>query len=200
MIATIRGNLLLKSPNSIIVDVGGVGYQIFIPLSTFYRLPDKGEKIVINTYTHMTDDSIRLYGFLESEEKDIFLSLIGVSGIGPKLALCILSGIPPDDLVSAIKNRDITRLHSIPGIGRKTAERLVLELRDKLIKRGTRNEERETRAGDSHYDDALSALINLGYRKDSAEKALRTALSQLNNASSVEEVIKESLKVLLKVK
>jgi len=134
MIAHIKGKIIYKSPESVVVDVSGVGYEVYIPLSTYYKLPDTEEYISLNTYTHIREDALQLYGFLTQREKEIFQLLISVSGVGPKLARNILSGIPAEDLISAISSGDIARLRSIPGVGGKTAERLVLELKDKMRK------------------------------------------------------------------
>lgn len=206
MIASIKGSLTFKSPNYLIVDVGGIGYHIYVPLSSYYSLPELGNPVTLNIHTYLKEDTIQLYGFISKEEKEIFLSLIGVTGIGPKLALNILSGISPSDLVKAIAEENIVMLNGIPGVGRKTAERLVLELREKISQvRETRDESRETK--DEKYKDALSALINLGYKRSQAEEALKQftvhpGLAPRSEAGSsqftVEDMIKGALKILHK--
>lgn len=202
MIATIEGSLTFKSPNYLIIDVGGIGYHVFIPLSSYYALPETGNSVRLNIHTYLKEDAIQLYGFLSKEEKDIFICLIGVTGIGPKLAINILSGISPSDLVKAISEGNLVKLNTIPGVGRKTAERLILELREKIGL--IRYSEIETQ--DSKHEDALSALINLGYKRSHAEEALRrtqdATLKQVQGKTqgikemTVENMIKEAFKVL----
>ncbi len=201
MIAHIKGKIIHKSPESVIVDVGGVGYEVYIPLSTYYKLPDLEEYVSLNTYTHVREDALQLYGFLTPMEKGIFQMLIAVSGIGPKLARNILSGIPADDLISAVSSADIARLKAIPGIGGKTAERLVVELKDKMavIDRsqgsGVRKEEFGSRY-DSISRDVYSALVNLGYKGPMADKAIEKAKKTNTSAATFESLLKESLKAL----
>jgi Holliday junction DNA helicase RuvA len=193
MIASIQGSLIFKSPNYLIIDVGGIGYQVFVPLSSFYSLPKLGGSVKLNIYTHLKEDAIQLYGFLSQEEKDIFLSLIEVTGIGPKLALNILSGISPSDLIKAILEGNLFTLNSIPGIGRKTAERLLLEMKDKVSKiQDSRLKTQDTR---QEYEDALSALVNLGYKRPHAEEVLKR-FTVHDSQFTVEEIIKEALKIL----
>lgn len=195
MIASIEGNLTFKSPNYLIIDVGGIGYQIFVPLSSFYFLPNIGDSIRLNIYTHLKEDAIQLYGFFSKEEKEIFISLIGVTGIGPKLAINILSGISPSDLVRAISESNLITLNAIPGIGRKTAERLILELKEKIS--SLRGPDVSAEGIDNNYEDALSALVNLGYKRSLAEMALKQfRIDSGLNSKSVEEMIKEALKIL----
>jgi Holliday junction DNA helicase RuvA len=171
MIAHLRGKLLAKHPNQAIVDTGGVGYDVTISVPTFSDLPGIGGEVTLHIHTHVREDAIALYGFLRSAEKSLFEKLITVSGIGPKLAITILSGMPADEMVDAIRGGDIARLTRIPGIGKKTAERMVLELRDKLPveKHG---EIAAVPALSSVEEDVLSALVNLGYQRSMAEKAL----------------------------
>ena len=171
MIAHLRGKLLAKHPNQAIVETGGVGYDITISVPTFSDLPGIGREVALHIHTHVREDIIALYGFLGSAEKKLFEKLITVSGIGPKLAITILSGMVADEMVNAIRSNDIVRLTRIPGIGKKTAERMVLELRDKLPveKQG------EIPAAPTLSpveEDVLSALVNLGYQRTAAEKAL----------------------------
>ncbi len=195
MIASIEGNLTFKSPNYLIIDVGGIGYQIFVPLSSFYFLPNIGDSIRLNIYTHLKEDAIQLYGFFSKEEKEIFISLIGVTGIGPKLAINILSGISPSDLVKAISEGNLVTLNAIPGIGRKTAERLILELKEKID--SLRGPEVSAEGIDNNYEDALSALVNLGYKRSLSEMALKQFRTDSGlNSKSVEAMIREALKIL----
>ncbi|OGW22381.1 MAG: Holliday junction DNA helicase RuvA [Nitrospinae bacterium RIFCSPLOWO2_12_FULL_47_7] len=195
MIAYLKGKLIYKSPVHVIIDVSGVGYQVFIPLSTYYALPELHGDISLKIYTHMTEDALKLFGFLSSEEQKSFETLISINKVGPKLALTILSGISAQDLITAITNNDLARLSSIHGVGRKTAERLVLEMKDKLpaIIEGV-----STNSTPAHgvMDDALSALINLGYKKSEAEKALKNVRGQTEGDLPIEHLIKESLKFL----
>ena len=192
MIAHLRGRLLSKHPNRAIVDVGGVGYDLTISVPTFSELPGVGSEVGFHVHTHVREDLIGLYGFLRPEEKRLFEKLITVSGIGPKLAITILSGMPAEEMVAAIRGNDVARLTRIPGIGRKTGERMVLELRDKLpppVSGGAAPVARMS----AIEEDVLSALMNLGYQKPAAERALagvksngtfeamfREALSQLS--------------------
>ena len=198
MIALLRGTLAYKSSDHVIIDVGGVGYRLFIPLSTFYSLPETGD-VSLFTHTHVREDAILLYGFLSMEEKELFGILISISGIGPKLAVNILSHIPAKDLKRAIASGDIKRLSSLPGIGKKTAERLVLELKDKV---GPVHDLPEadgvksiTSAGDIS-NDVISALINLGYKENQARKVLESM--ELAPELTMEEALKGALKVLVR--
>ena len=204
MIGKITGRLSYRSLNQIIVDVNGVGYQIFIPLSTYYHLPDLNESLTLFISTYVREDTLNLFGFFDLEDKEMFESLLRISKIGPKLALNILSGIPVKELKEAISRGDIQRLHSIPGIGLKTAERISLELRDKLGASRTPDRSYPTqdmRGGeDQKFQDALSALINLGYHKTQAEKAIEKVRSASGEEISLEELIKESLKILARHK
>lgn len=193
MIAQIRGTLAQKIPGEIVVDVGGVGYQILIPLNVFYQLPEIGASVSLQIHTHVRDDALQLFGFQDLAEKRIFLLLIGVSGIGPKLAINILSGIPAEELARALKEGDQVRLVGIPGVGRKLAERLIVELKDKFaalspVDAGSAKAE----IGSQLMQDAVSALVNLGYKKPEAEKMVREVLK--NNDRSLENVLKETLR------
>jgi Holliday junction DNA helicase RuvA len=192
MIGRISGILAHKAPGEITVDVGGVGYQIFIPVSVFYRLPDLGEKVSLYTHTHLREDALQLFGFLEPEEKQVFLLLNSVAGIGPKLAVTVLSGIPADDLARALREGNQARLVSIPGVGKKLAERMVVELRDKVISLPAQ----EFAAGDGSQltRDAVSALVNLGYRRPEAEKSVREITQ--NKEGTLADVLKEALRRL----
>src|SRR6185295_6656455 len=164
MIAHLRGKLLTKHPNQAVVETGGVGYDVTITVPTFSGLPALGDEVALHVHTHVREDVIALYGFLRSAEKTLFEKLITVSGIGPKLAITILSGMAADEMVNSIRGNDLARLTRIPGIGRKTAERMVLELRDKLPAPGTVTEPAAP-AKSAVEDDVLSALINLGYQR-----------------------------------
>lgn len=201
MIAHIKGKIIHKSPESVIVDAGGVGYEVYIPLSTYYKLPDIEEYVSLNTYTHVREDAFHLYGFLTQREKSIFQLLIGVSGVGPRLARNILSGIPADDLVSAVSSADIARLKAIPGIGGKTAERLIVELRDKMMvmvreQRARIDGQEIADKGDGIYRDVFSALVNLGYKGPLADKAIEKIKKVNTETTTFEALLKESLKVL----
>ena len=171
MIAHLRGKLLAKHPNQAIVETGGVGYDVMITVSTFSDLPGVGGEVSLHIHTHVREDQLALYGFLRSSEKTLFEKLITVSGIGPKLAVTILSGMAADEMVGSIRANDIARLTRIPGIGKKTAERMVLELRDKLPAPGT-EVITPVSSLSAAEEDVLSALVNLGYQRPAAEKAL----------------------------
>jgi holliday junction DNA helicase RuvA len=171
MIAHLRGKLLAKHPNQAIVETGGVGYDVTISVPTFSDLPAAGGEVALYVHTHVREDTIALYGFLRSSEKTLFEKLITVSGIGPKLAITILSGMAADEMVGAIRGNDIARLTRIPGIGKKTAERMVLELRDKLPAE-KQGEIASAPAMSAIEEDVLSALVNLGYQRTAAEKAM----------------------------
>ncbi len=186
MIASLRGKLIYKQPYNIIIEAGGVGYNINVPLNTLSALPEEGQDIFIYIYTHVRQDTLQLYGFLSNDEKKIFVALLGISGIGPKMALNILSGIPYDKLINAIETEDVALLCKIPGLGKKTAHRLILELKEKL----------PSTVGhlDKLYEDTLSALINLGYKKSVAKESLEKAYKK--GFDNIEDLLKESLKYL----
>jgi holliday junction DNA helicase RuvA len=173
MIAHLRGRLLAKHPNQAVVETGGVGYDVTISVPTFSDLPSVGSEVALHIHTHVREDLIALYGFLCPAEKQLFEKLITVSGIGPKLAITILSGMPADEMVSAIRGNDVARLTRIPGIGKKTAERMVLELRDKLPAEG-KGEVAAAPTISATEEDVLSALTNLGYQRAVAERALQS--------------------------
>ena len=198
MIAHLTGKLTHKSPDHIVVDVNGVGYQVFVPLSTFYALPDVGREVSLNIHTHLREAALKLFGFYTEEELKIFDQLITINKVGPKLAVTILSGMPPADLLSAINSSDVGKLNTIPGIGRKMAERLTLEMRDKLADI-SREFAAKTEGSVPHnglFDDALSALVNLGYKKNEVEKTLKSVYSQGKQEVSLENLIKKSLNLL----
>jgi len=196
MIAHLRGKLLAKHPNQAIVETAGVGYDVTITVPTFSDLPAVGVDVALHIHTHVREDVIALYGFLRASEKVLFEKLITVSGIGPKLAITILSGMAADEMVGAIRGNDVVRLTRIPGIGRKTAERMVLELRDKLPPAGT-TAEPATQIASPTEEDVLSALVNLGYQRAAAEKAL-SAASKAGQAGTFEGLFRSALAALSK--
>jgi holliday junction DNA helicase RuvA len=199
VIARLKGRILEKHPNRIVVDVNGVGYDIFVPLSTFYGLGEVGAQIDLRIHTHVREDALALYGFTTWLEQELFERLISVSGIGPKVALAVLSGIEPQELTRAIEHGDLARLTAIPGVGKKTAERIVLELKDRL----PRTEPAAAVAGDASSaapavkDDVLSALVNLGYHRPLAEKAVAFAIKTVPE-SGFERTLKQALRELAK--
>ena len=199
MIAHISGPILSKTTQSVIIDANGIGYEVFVPLSTFYTLPDTGEKASLQIYTHVREDALTLFGFKTKLEKDLFLMLISISGIGPKLAVNILSGIGPRDLVDAIALGDALRLQAIPGVGKKTAERIALELKDRAHRLLDRQEMTPPPAPEGPdkglVDDTLSALLNLGYSSKQAGQAVDRARSVAKKLT-LEGLIREALKIL----
>jgi Holliday junction DNA helicase RuvA len=192
MIAHLRGKLLVKHPNQAIVETGGVGYDVAISVSTFSDLPAVGSKVALHIHTHVREDLIALYGFLRPAEKQLFEKLITVSGIGPKLAITVLSGMAADEMVGAIRGNDVARLTRIPGIGKKTAERMVLELRDKLPE--ATGEITAVPALSAVEEDVISALMNLGYQRPAAERALAGAAKN----SSFDAMFRQALGALSK--
>lgn len=195
MIAQLTGTLTHKSPQQLVLDVGGVGYAIIVSLNTFSMLPEEGKDISLAVHTYVREDQLVLYGFSSAEEKEMFGKLIAVSGIGPKVALAILSGLPPAHLATAITTEDAARLNAIPGVGKKTAERIIVDLKDKLSRDGKLPEAVRLDSGGTTYHDALSALTNLGYTRVAAEKALRTIDWSENPA--LETSIRTALKELI---
>ena len=198
MIAHLRGRILDKQPNRIVVDVNGVGYELAVPLSTFYGLGAPGAEIALRVHTHVREDALLLYGFATALEQDLFERLIGISGIGPRVALAVLSGIEPLELVRAIERGDLARLTAIPGVGKKTSERIVLELKDRLprahamaVGAGAAPEPPAVR------DDVLSALMNLGYHRPLAEKAVDSAI-KATPGGEFERTLKQALRELAK--
>lgn len=200
MIAYLEGLLSFKSAESAIVLAGGVGYEVMIPLSTFYSLPEKGEIVELHVKTVLREDSLQLFGFFSLAEKETFLLLNSVSKVGPRLALNILSGITPAELVSAITQRDVARLNSVPGVGTKTAERLIMELKDKVAKMAVVHDELAPApmVFDQDDQDVISALLNLGYRQTEAEKAIAAARHEGGDDAPLSELIRLSLKRLQK--
>lgn len=195
MIAHLRGKLLAKHPNQVIVETAGVGYDVTISVPTFSDLPDTGSEVALHIHTHVREDALALYGFLRSSEKLLFEKLITVSGIGAKLAITILSGMPADEMVNAIRGNDVTRLTRIPGIGKKTAERMVLELRDKLPQPGVATAAVAPSLSATE-EDVLSALLNLGYQRPAAEKAVATVAK--GKAGSFDAMFRDALSALTK--
>ena len=202
MIAHLRGSILEKHPNRIVLDVNGVGYDVFVPLSTFYGLGDVGASVALRIHTHVREDALVLYGFATLLEQELFERLISVSGIGPKVGLAVLSGIEPQDLIAAIERGDLARLTAIPGVGKKTSERIVLELKDRLPRGqvaaaigGT-----AVAAPPAVRDDVVSALVNLGYHRPLAEKAADAAIKTIGSSpeASFERVLKQALREVAK--
>lgn len=199
MIAALTGRLALKAPSHVTLDVQGVGYEVFIPLSTFYALPDLNESASLSVYTHLREDAIQLYGFVTALEKDSFILLTGVSGIGPKLALSVLSALSVPDLLSAIQAGDVDKLSSVPGIGKKTAARIALELKDKVERlHVTPSPTPQATSGlpGRLQDDALSALVNLGYKAADVKDAITRVAGAKPEAPPLKELIREVLKDL----
>jgi Holliday junction DNA helicase RuvA len=200
VIATLRGTLLEKSPSRLIVDVSGVGYEVLVPLSTFYGIGDAGTPVTLRTHTHVREDVLALYGFLTRMEQDLFERLIAINGVGPKLALAVLSGIEPAELIRAVRLQDVARLTAIPGVGKKTAERIGLELKDRLpasLQAAAGPAPPAVSPGDQLRDDLLSALVNLGYQRPVAERAVETVL-RADPGARFEDALKHVLRALMK--
>jgi Holliday junction DNA helicase RuvA len=201
VIAHLRGTIHEKYPNRIVIDVSGVGYDVFVPLSTFYGLGDTGAGVALRVHTHVRDDAIVLYGFATLVEQELFERLISVSGIGPKVALAVLSGIEPQDLIRAIERGDVGRLTAIPGVGKKTSERIVLELKDRLPRAATLAPAAAGAPPPSALrDDVVSALVNLGYHRPLAEKAADAAVKTLGPSpdAGFERALRQALRELAK--
>jgi len=199
MIAHLRGSLQSKSPRSLILDVNGVGYEVTVPLTTFYELPDLGSTVSFHIHTHVRENALQLYGFRTPQEKELFVRLMGVNGIGPRLAINILSGISAGELVATVRQEDVARLTVIPGVGRKTAERIIVELRDKLAGLDIAGESdlaAPQRTSTAILDDALSALLNLGYKRAMAQRAIEQACKLLQMNITLESVLQECLRSL----
>jgi Holliday junction DNA helicase RuvA len=199
VIAFLRGRVFDKQPNRIIVDVNGVGYEVLVPLSTFYEVGAEGSEISLRVHTHVREDTLQLYGFLTDLERQVFERLIGISGIGPKLAIAVLSGMETRELIVAVQRADVARLTGIPGIGKKTAERIVLELKDRLAQLAvTPVEETMAVSSDDRLKaDLLSALQNLGYHRPQAERAIDAALAGVGDAG-FEHALRGALRELMK--
>ena len=198
MIAQLSGTLLEKGPSRAVIDVGGVGYNVLVPLSTFYVIGDEGGRVSLRIHTHVREDMIALFGFATALEHDLFERLIGISGVGPKLALAVLSGIEPLELVKAVRLQDVARLTAIPGIGKKTAERISLELKDRLpAAAALSGQQAPAPAEDQLRTDLLSALLNLGYQRPAAEKAIEKATSGGADVN-FEQALKNTLRILMR--
>ena len=202
LIAQLSGKLVEKQPNSAIIDVNGVGYDVTIPVSTFYELGDPGTDVLLRIHTHVREDALQLYGFWTPREKELFLKLTSVSGVGPKLAITMLSGMPAGELINAISSDDLVKLTSIPGVGRKTAERVVVELRDKLAQIALEAREADRTAAQAQTssdaavrEDTISALMALGYPKAISERAVSFALRE-QGEGTIEAVLKRALRRL----
>jgi Holliday junction DNA helicase RuvA len=198
VIASLEGKLVRKRPEEIVLDVGGVGYRLFCPLSTFYTLPDEGHPARFHVHTHLRDDALHLFGFATRLELRVFRHLIAVGGIGPKLAVNILSGIGPEDLAAAVGKSDLARLTAVPGVGKKTAERMIVELKDKLgpLAAAPSAEEPQPVARTEVYQDACSALANLGYTAAAARRALDLAITEHGTDLGLEQLLRLALKRL----
>ena len=200
MIALIKGKIVHKGIAQVVIDTQGVGYRIFIPLTTFYELPEPGHVVTLYIHTHVKQDAIHLFGFYTLQERELFQLMISVSGIGPKIAMNILSGIAANDLLQAISSGDLGKLVSIPGVGKKMAERLILELKEKVIKKMIAE---NIPAADAHQksseivrEDALSALVNLGYKSHAAKDALDKVLQAADQELAMDQLLKKTLKIL----
>ena len=202
MIGFLSGKILEKEANTVIVDVGGVGYEVTIPLSTFYELGEIGSDTSLRIFTHVREDALQLFGFKTVRERDLYLKLISVQGIGAKSGITMLSGMSADEIVTAIRTNNLARLTSIPGVGKKTAERMVVELKDKIADLSSGDAAAAAVTGtsgdtDSVFDDALSALVNLGYQRNSAEKALQAAAND-GAEINVQKLLRTALQKLAK--
>jgi Holliday junction DNA helicase RuvA len=199
MIGQLRGQLLVKKANLILVDVQGVGYEVHIPLTSFYELPPEGGEVILKIHTHVREDALLLYGFVSQREKEFFLKLITISGIGPKLAIAILSGAKVEELAQAIADGNLARLISIPGVGKKTAERVVLELKNQIAGFVLPEQAQPGRIEgktDGLQEDILSALVNLGYPRAGAEKALHSVLHSAECDRTFEDLLRHTLRRL----
>jgi holliday junction DNA helicase RuvA len=199
MIAFLRGRVLDKQPNRLVIDVNGVGYELYVPLSTYYDIGDVGTEIVLRVHTHVREDALQLYGFLTTLEQQLFERLIAINGIGPKLAVSVLSGIDSNELVTSIQRADVARLTRIPGIGKKTAERIVLELKDRLadVARPAAGDGTAPPPVDHAREDLVSALENLGYHRPLAEKAVDAVRARAGSAP-FEDALKGALRELMR--
>ncbi len=186
MIGSLRGRLISRRPDNVVVEVHGVGYVVQVPIPTLAGLPEEGGEVFLHIHTHVREDSLSLFGFASEAEKRIFVTLLGVSGIGPKMAVNILSGVSSDDFLDALQREDVAALCRIPGLGKKTAHRLILELREKLPS--------STGARDHLFEDALSALVNLGYKRQTAQEHLEIVYKK--GFTTIEDLLKETLKKL----
>lgn len=192
MIASLNGIIQRKKPEGIVIDVNGVGYGVNIPLYALGDIPEEGEPVFLHIYTHVKEDDIQLFGFLTEDDRKTFTTLIGISGIGPKIGLAILSGMPVDRFIETVNNEDVSSLTTIPGLGKKTASRLILELKGKLPSLTSVNSEEKDKI--SKAEDAVSALVNLGYKKTLSENAVEKAIA--GGSEIIEDIIIEALKYL----
>jgi len=200
MIAYLRGHVLDKQPNKVVIDVSGVGYELHVPLSTFYEIGEAGTDVALRVYLHVREDALQLYGFLTDLERQLFERLIGISGIGPKLAIAVLSGMDTRELIVAVQRADVARLTRIPGVGKKTAERIVLELKDRLAQIGTpvdAGPAPAAAAGDRLRADLVSALENLGYHRQQAERAIDSVVKSHPEAT-FEDAVRAALRELMR--
>jgi holliday junction DNA helicase RuvA len=201
VIARLRGKLLEKQPNRIVVDVGGVGYDVAVPLSTFYGLGEPGAEVALRVHTHVREEAFALYGFATALELDLFERLISISGIGPKVGLAVLSGIEPVELIGAVERGDLARLTAIPGVGKKTSERIVLELKDRLPRAHVAAVAASLEGApepSAVRDDLLSALMNLGYHRPLAERAVDAAIKTAGRDAGFERTLRQALRELAK--
>ena len=199
MIGYLKGQLLSKKPNLVLLDVQGVGYEVHIPLTSFYDLPGQGSEVALKIHTHVREDALMLYGFCSQREKDFFLKLVSISGIGPKVAIGILSGARVEELAQAIAEGDLARLTTIPGVGRKTAERVVLELKNQIAPFLLAEQAQQAQGAsrmDGLEEDILSALVNLGYPRASAEKALSRVVASAECERTFEDLLRHTLRRL----
>jgi holliday junction DNA helicase RuvA len=200
MIAMLSGKIAYKGISHIVVDVSGVGYRVFIPLATFYALPEAGETVSLHIHTSVKEDAIHLFGFYTQQERELFQLMISVSGIGPKIAMGILSGISAQELLEAISGGHVTKLITIPGVGRKMAERLILELKEKVIRKMAAESipmsDSRKSLNDAMREDVLSALVNLGYKQAAAKDAIDKAESDFQGEPAMDQLLKKSLKIL----
>ena len=197
VIARLRGSLVEKAPSRLVVDVGGVGYDVQVPLSTFYVLGESGSAVSLRVHTHVREDVIALYGFATPLEHDLFERLIAINGVGPKLALAVLSGIEPAELIQAVRMQDVARLRAIPGVGKKTAERISLELKDRLPLVPPGQPTPPATPDDQLRTDLLSALLNLGYQRAAAERAMDKVIGA-SPPPRFEQALKDTLRLLMK--
>jgi holliday junction DNA helicase RuvA len=195
LIAHLRGRVLRKSPQEVIVDVAGVGYRVAIPVSTFYKLGEEGTEVSLRVHTHVREDALALYGFLTAHEQDLFERLIQVAGVGPRLAVNILSGIEAAELAAALRGSDIARLTRVPGVGKKTAERLIVELKDKMPPVPEATAEAEVEPASTPKEDLLSALAHLGYSRAEAERGVDRAIRE-DGTGRFEDLLRRALQTV----
>ena len=195
MIAYLKGTIIQKTPSQVVVDIGGVGYCAAIPLSTFFKLGEIGDPVELFIHTHLTDNALSLYGFMTKDERELFLKLIGISGIGPKLAMNVLSGIETADFVDAVKKSDVARISLVPGIGKKTALRITMELQDKIEKK----EKLLAVRGSKEKEDLISSLLNLGFRRKEVERIVDETIGAMGTEAEFEKLLRECLKRMAKV-